>query len=108
MLTRLRTELDLPDLVSSEGRLEARLQLAHLKHGALIPPPGARHALIEIGCSDFNTMDEQAHTCVAPCCRVGRSEHVAVLQRGRVAGNGRVAVLQRSPLWAPGPACGDC
>ena len=42
----------------SETTLSARLQLATLDAGALRPPPGATHALLEIGCSDRDTLDD--------------------------------------------------
>ena len=42
----------------SETALSAHLQLATLQDGALQPPPGATHALLEIGCSDRDTLDD--------------------------------------------------
>lgn len=59
-LHRLSTELQKPaDLLT--GRLEATLQLANLRGdtGEIVLPSGITSAILEIGCSDFETADEQ-------------------------------------------------
>jgi hypothetical protein len=55
-IMRLSAELD-AKAESLEAGLFARLQVAKLHHGHLRMPPTTTHVIMEVGCSDFQTLD---------------------------------------------------